>query len=54
MQEFFRPKNASSFDMFKRLVEIDPNSPDGMFCIAALDRGGVYSESDKKADKEEG
>jgi len=49
LQEFFRPKKASSFDMFKRLVDIDPDSPDGMFCIACFDRGGVYSESDKKA-----
>lgn len=49
LQEFFRPKKASSFDMFKRLVDIDPDSTDGMFCIASFDRGGVYSESDKKA-----
>ena len=33
--------------MMKRLVQIDPNTPEGMFCIAALDRGGVYGESDK-------
>ncbi|CAK0781603.1 hypothetical protein CCP3SC15_940001 [Gammaproteobacteria bacterium] len=52
-QEFYRPKEASSFAMFKRLNLIDPNSPEGMFCIAALDRGGVYSDSDKsvKEDK---
>ncbi len=47
-QEFYRPGKASSFGMLKRLVQIDPDSPDGMFCIAALDRGGVYGESDKK------
>lgn len=52
-QEFYRPKDASSFSMFKRLYIIDPDSPEGMFCIAALDRGGVYSDSDKavKEDK---
>lgn len=46
-QAFYRPKEVSSFALFKRLSSIDPNSPEGMFCIAALDRGGVYSESDK-------
>ena len=48
-QEFYRKNLTSSFYFFKRLDQIDPNTPDGMFCIAALDRGGVYSESDKKA-----
>lgn len=47
-QEFYRAGKASSFDMLKRLAQIDPESPEGMFCIAALDRGGVYGESDKK------
>lgn len=47
-QEFYRAGKASSFDMLKRLAQIDPDSPEGMFCIAALDRGGVYGESDKK------
>jgi CRISPR-associated protein Csy3 len=47
-QEFYRSGKASSFDMLKRLAQIDPDSPEGMFCIAALDRGGVYGESDKK------
>lgn len=52
-QEFYRPGKASSFELFKRLAEIDPNSAEGMFCIAALDRGGVYGESDKKDKQEE-
>lgn len=47
-QEFYRPGKQSSFEMMKRLVQIDPNTPEGMFCIAALDRGGVYGESDKE------
>jgi CRISPR-associated protein Csy3 len=47
-QEFYRTGKASSFDMLKRLAQIDPDSAEGMFCIAALDRGGVYGESDKK------
>lgn len=51
-QEFYRPGEASSFEMMKRLDQIDPTSPEGMFCIAALDRGGVYGASEKKKDKE--
>ena len=47
-QEFYRRGNDSAFKLFERLVQIDPNSPEGMFCIAALDRGGVYGESDKE------
>lgn len=48
-QSFFRGNGEknSAFEFFKRLCLIDPNSPEGMFCIASLDRGGVYSESDK-------
>lgn len=46
-QEFYRAGKQSSFEMFKRLVQIDPNTPEGMYCIAALDRGGVYGEADK-------
>jgi len=50
-QEFYRAGKASSFDMLKRLAQIDPDSAEGMFCIAALDRGGVYGESDQKEAK---
>lgn len=47
-QIFYRKeKMMNSFDMFKRLNQIDPDTPDGMFCIASFDRGGVYSETDK-------
>lgn len=45
--QFFRDKKTSSFTLFKSIGILDPNSEDGMFCIAALIRGGVYSESDK-------
>ncbi len=48
MQEFYRAKESSSFELFKRLNVIDPNSPDGMYCIASFDRGGVYSEKSEK------
>lgn len=50
-QEFFRKGKSSSFSLLKRLGEIDPDQPDGMFCIAALERGGVYGESDKESTK---
>lgn len=51
-QEFYRKGDKSSFTMFKNLENIDPDTDDGMFCIAALDRGGVYGESDKGGDKD--
>ncbi|XOZ34850.1 type I-F CRISPR-associated protein Csy3 [Halomonadaceae bacterium KBTZ08] len=46
---FYRrqPAKASAFNLALRLPEIDPDSEDGMFMIAALIRGGVYGESDK-------
>jgi CRISPR-associated protein Csy3 len=47
-QTFFRDaKKISAFDMVKRLNQLDPSSPDGMFAIASLIRGGVFSESGK-------
>lgn len=44
-QDFFRPVTsaASAFRLLGRLDEIDPASSDGMFMIASLIRGGVYS-----------
>ena len=35
-----------------RLNQIDPNSPEGMFCIGSMIRGGVYSVGSKKAEAE--
>lgn len=46
--QFFRKGDTSSFSMFKRLSAINPDSDEGQFCIAALIRGGVYSESEDK------
>jgi CRISPR-associated protein Csy3 len=44
-QHFFRnQKGFSAFDMVRRLNQIDPATPDGMFLTACLIRGGVYSE----------
>lgn len=43
-QHFFRQRNDSSFKMFTRLNQINPDDDEGMFCIACLLRGGVYSE----------
>jgi CRISPR-associated protein Csy3 len=47
--KFYRKtrSGSSAFDIALRLAELDPDSPDGMFMIAALIRGGVYGESDK-------
>jgi CRISPR-associated protein Csy3 len=52
-QEFYRrdEPGVSSFDLFKRLNQINPDEPDGMFCIACFDRGGIYSEKTDKAEK---
>jgi len=41
-------KGSSAFDIARRLAEVDPNSEDGMFMIAAIMRGGVYGESGKE------
>lgn len=46
-------KNASAFELFKRLNQIDPDSEEGMYCIATLIRGGVFGESEKNRDKGE-
>ena len=49
-QMFFRNnKESSAFDLFLSFDKLDPNTKEGMFCLACLIRGGVYSgESDKK------
>lgn len=41
--DFFRKNNKSAFKLFLDMDKMDPNSDDGMFCIASLIRGGVYS-----------
>ena len=42
--KFFRGGKSSSFHFVKNLATLDPNSPDGLFTLACLIRGGVYSE----------
>lgn len=44
-QCFFRmdKKEHSAFDMVRRLDQIDPATPEGMFLTACLIRGGVYT-----------
>jgi CRISPR-associated protein Csy3 len=47
-QKFFRKgKTASAFDLAKRLNTLNPEAPEGMFMIAGLIRGGVFSEGEK-------
>lgn len=54
-QHFFRDeKGASAFDMVRRLDQIDPVTPDGMFLTACLIRGGVYSEKGLEKGAEKG
>ena len=48
-QDFFRvdkKKKDSAFDILKEIRSLDPNSDKGMFLIACLVRGGVYSEGE--------
>ena len=51
-QQFFRREGAdrrtSAFELMKRINQVDPNSHEGMFMIASLMRGGVFSEGEKK------
>jgi len=53
MMDFFRAKKVSAFELFKRLNQIDPDSPEGMYCIASLIRGGVFGDSEKNRGKDE-
>jgi CRISPR-associated protein Csy3 len=45
---FFRSKDKTAFSLLERLNELDPTSPDGMFMLAALIRGGVYTRPKTK------
>lgn len=47
-QQFFRvgKEKVSGFDILKEIRTLDPNSEKGMFLIACLIRGGVYSEGE--------
>lgn len=42
-QEFFRGPKNSAFEFARRLNTLDPASAEGMFMIASLIRGGVFS-----------
>ncbi len=46
-QQFFRnTKDASGFRLMEKITDIDPDTEDGMFLLACIIRGGVYSGSD--------
>ena len=53
-QTFYREGNDSAFVLARKFFVLDPSSPDGMFMIASLIRGGVYSSGDEKEKKEDG
>lgn len=51
-QEFFRQDKAhSGFELMKQVGEIDPASDEGLFLLACIIRGGVYSEGSKEKKK---
>lgn len=52
LMEFKRNKKSSAFTLLKRLATLDVGSADEMYCIAALIRGGVYSESSKNTEED--
>ncbi|MCK9188999.1 type I-F CRISPR-associated protein Csy3 [Acidithiobacillus sp.] len=57
MMQFLRAKENkkfSAFELFKRLNQIDPDSAEGMYCIASLMRGGVFGDSEKDRGDEGG
>ncbi len=46
-QEFFRNKGeASGFKLMLRVGELDPATPEGLFLLACIIRGGVFSGSE--------
>ncbi len=46
-QQFFRnSRQASGFRLMEKIAEVDPDTPNGMFLLACLVRGGVFSGSD--------
>ena len=46
-QEFFRNKgDASGVKLLLRLSELDPMTPDGLFLLACIIRGGGFSGSE--------
>lgn len=46
-QEFFRNKGAESgFKLMLRVGELDPMTPEGLFLLACIIRGGVFSGSE--------
>lgn len=50
--QFFRQGEASAFNLLKRIDVIDPSSDEGLFIMACMMRGGVYSESEKTNKKQ--
>nr|WP_328988137.1 type I-F CRISPR-associated protein Csy3 [Thiorhodovibrio winogradskyi] len=44
-QRFFRVKHSSAFELSRQLNVLDPNTPDGMYMLGVLVRGGVLSSA---------
>lgn len=47
-QEFYRESKDDVFKLLRGVAEMDPDTPEGMFCLAAFIRGGVFSEAEDK------
>lgn len=47
LMAFKRETTTGAFHLLRRLNQIDPHSPEGLFVLACMIRGGVFSESDK-------
>lgn len=51
MGEFFRADKTSAFALLKDIANTDPNSSEGLFLLANIIRGGVFSEGKPAAEK---
>lgn len=54
MGDFFRADKTSAFVMLKNIANTDPTSAEGLFLLANIIRGGVFSEGKTKDSKKEG
>lgn len=52
-QEFYRRGDDSAFEMFRSLAQIAPESDAGLYCLACIERGGVYGPAKSAAPKKE-
>lgn len=53
---FHREGDSSAVALFRRLGDLEPDTPDGTYCVASIIRGGVYGEKEKvgRSQREDG